>query len=126
MFYKYLQNEFSVLVQLGTLSCNEVKNINVIYPAGSVDLTDGIAGKSKRIAKVIEQLKYKDPGIVLIDELGKMGSIKEAMLYNPKNVNELVNQFNKSYSELPEILKKQKLDNERIKWFLKSVGWEKL
>ena len=123
--FKYLQNEFAVLVQLGTLSCNEVKNINIMYPAGSVDLTDGIAGKSKRIAKVIEQLKYKDPGIVLIDELGKMGSIKEAMLYNPKNVNELVNQFNKSFSELPEILKKQKLDNERIQWFLKSIGWGK-
>lgn len=123
--FKYLQNEFAVLVKLGTLSCNEVKNINVMYPAGSVDLTDGIAGKSKRIAKTIEQLKYKDPGIVLIDELGKMGSIKEALLYSPKNVNELVNQFNKSYSELPEILKKQRLDNERIQWFLKSIGWEK-
>ena len=123
--FKYLKDEFAVLVELGTLPCDKEKTINVIYPVESVDLTDGILGKSKRVAKTIERLKYKDPGIVLIDELGKMGSVKEAILYFPKNVNELVNEFNKSYNDLPEILKKQRLNDERIQWFLNDIGWGK-
>lgn len=123
--FKYLQDEFAVFVPLGTLACNEEKNIKVTYSATAVDLANGIAGKSRRIAKSIEQLKYKDPGIILIDELGKMGSINEALLYSPKKATELINEFNKSYNELPEILKKQKLDNERAQWFLQSIGWEK-
>lgn len=123
--FEYLGSEFSVLIHLGNQACSTAKDIQVNFGTDKTDLTNGIIGKSRRIAKYTEQLKYKDAGIVLSDDFGQMGSVQEAVMYAPENFGELVQKFNKDYDRLPEILKNQKLDGEKTKWFLQSVGYGK-
>ncbi|MEN2434486.1 TIM-barrel domain-containing protein [Weeksellaceae bacterium A-14] len=123
--YEYLGKDFSVLIDLGNQPCNTAKNIQITFGTDAADLTNGIIGKSRRIAKYIEQLKYRDAGIVLSDDLGQMGSVQEAVMYAPEKFSELVQKFNKSYDQLPEILQSQKLDDAKSKWFLQSVGYGK-
>lgn len=123
--FQYSGTDFSVLIPLGEQPCSVGKKITIQFAAGNTSLPQGMIGKSRRIAKVIEGLKYKDAGIILTDDLGRMGSICQAVEYHPENAVALAAEFEKNYEQLPEILKAQKLDEEKIKWFLQAVGWGK-
>ena len=41
---------------------------------------NGLLGVSRRIAKSMEQLKYRDSYICFKEEFGKMGSLSEAVI----------------------------------------------
>ena len=123
--FEYLGREFSVLVDLGKLPLAGQKEVKIAFAGSEPAVTNGIIGKSRRLAQSIEQLKYRDAGIVLQDKLGQLDSINEAVLYHPENLKSLTNEFNDRYNSLPEILKTQKLDEATATWFLKSIGYGK-
>ena len=75
------------------------------------------------MGRSIEALKYRT-GADPIDALAMLGSINEAVLYNPEQAECLASEFMASYTRLPEILKQQpRLSEEDIQWFLVHCGW---
>lgn len=86
---------------------------------------NGLLGASRRIAKSMEQLKYRNSYIVFKEEFGKMGSLSEAVTYAPSEMPALIADFWKSYNELPAVLERQELKSDLVTWFLQSVCWSK-
>lgn len=121
--YTYSAEDFALLVDLPELPCNQEKVIKIVYPAEKVDM-NGLLGASRRIAKSMEQLKYRNSYIVFKEELGKMGSLNEAVMYAPSEMPALIDGFWKSYHELPSVLERQGLKSEQATWFLQSVCWD--
>jgi len=122
--YAYSGEEFALSVQLPALPCNQEKVVRIVYPAEAVDM-NGLPGASGRVAKAMEQLKYRNSYIVFKEELGKMGSLSEAVAYTPAEMPALIANFWESYNDLPSVLKRQGLKNEQAEWFLQSIGWSK-
>ncbi|EKU90874.1 glycoside hydrolase family 31 protein [Bacteroides oleiciplenus] len=120
--YTYSAEDFALLVDLPELP-NQEKVIKIVYPAEKVDM-NGLLGASRRMAKSMEQLKYRNSYIVFKEELGKMGSLNEAVMYAPLEMPALIDGFWKSYHELPSVLERQGLKSEQATWFLQSVCWD--
>lgn len=120
--YVYSGEEFALVIDLPAMPCNQEKVVKVFYPAETVQL-NGVLGVSNRIAKSMELLKYRDSYICFKEEFGKMGSLHEAVSYAPAELPTLLAEFWKSYNDLPEVLKRQGLNEANAKWFLQSVGW---
>ena len=94
-----------------------------VYPAETADM-NGLLGASRRVAKSMEQLKYRDSYICFKEEFGKMGSLSEAVTYAPDKISSLVSDFWKSYNDFPEVLKRQGLSDDNKAWFLQSICWK--
>ena len=77
------------------------------------------------MSKSMEALKYRNSYICFKEELGKMGSLNETVLYYPDEMENRVAEFWKSWSELPAVLERQGLKKEDVSWFLRNVGWER-
>ncbi|MBB4044188.1 alpha-glucosidase (family GH31 glycosyl hydrolase) [Bacteroides reticulotermitis] len=120
--YVYSGEEFALVIDLPAMPCNQEKVVKVVYPTETVQL-NGVLGVSNRIAKSMELLKYRDSYICFKEEFGKMGSLHEAVSYAPAELPTLLAEFWKSYNDLPEVLKRQGLNEANAKWFLQSVGW---
>ena len=82
-----------------------------------------MAGATRRVAKAIEGLKYRNANICLYDELGNMGSLSEAAMYCPKELSTLTRNFWNSFNDLQGVLERQGLNEEDKSWFVKSVGF---
>lgn len=121
--WRYDGTTFSVVAELPTLSNDEEAAIEITYPATSCDL-NGLIGSTRRLGRAIEQLKYRDAGIVLKDGLGTMGSLNEALMYAPDQLAELVETYRRNYQNLPEVLKEQGLSDENTRWLLNTLHWE--
>ena len=121
--YEYLGEEFALSVDLPVLSCDQEKVIKIVYPAETADM-NGLLGASRRVAKSMEQLKYRDSYICFKEEFGKMGSLSEAVTYAPDKISSLVSDFWKSYNDFPEVLKRQGLSDDNKAWFLQSICWK--
>ena len=121
--YEYLGEEFALSVDLPILSCDQEKVIKIVYPAETADM-NGLLGASRRVAKSMEQLKYRDSYICFKEEFGKMGSLSEAVTYAPDKISSLVSDFWKSYNDFPEVLKRQGLNDDNKAWFLQSICWK--
>ena len=85
---------------------------------------NGIYGASRKMSDAIEGLKYRNANICLNEELGKMGSICEAVTYHPELLQEWCTSFWKSYNELPEVLRRQGLNEKDMEWLLMTVNWK--
>lgn len=122
--FTYLNNEFAVLVDIPQKDCNKTKVVSIEYPASEVNL-NGLAGASKRIAKAMEKLKYRNAHIVFQPDFCKLGSIQEAIDYTPEKFEELIAEFWENYNNLPALLKdSQKLNEDETKWFLQLIKYE--
>ena len=85
---------------------------------------NGRLGATSRMARAMEGLKYRDAGIILKEEFGRMGSRSEAVMYAPGQMPERVSEFWTGFRNLPQVLQRQGLNEEHTKWFLKSVHWQ--
>lgn len=122
--FTYLNKEFALLVDVPQKDCNKEKVISIEYPASEVNI-DGLAGTSKRIAKAMEKLKYRNSYIVFQPDFCKLGSIQESIGYTPEKLDELSAEFWKNYNNLPAMLKDvQKLNEDEVKWFLQLIKYE--
>lgn len=121
--YKYLGEELAIYIELPSVPNGTAQTIQIRYPENQVDL-DGLYGKARRIGKAIENLKLRDAGICLKEDLGCMGSFAEAVSYAPENLPTLAGQFQESYKNLPEVLRTQGLKEADIQWFLQYIDWK--
>ena len=122
--YHYSGEDFALLIDVPAQACDQEKVVKIVYPSEKVDL-NGLLGASRRIAKSIEQLKYRNSYIVFKEEFGKMGSLSEAVTYAPSEMPALIADFWKSYNELPAVLERQGMKSDLATWFLQSVCWSK-
>ena len=122
--YQYLGEDFALLIDVPAQTCDQEKVVKIVYPSEKVDL-NGLLGASRRIAKSMEQLKYRNSYIVFKEEFGKMGSLSEAVTYAPSEMPALIADFWKSYNELPAVLERQGMKSDFATWFLQSVCWSK-
>ena len=121
--YEYDGKDFSFTVEIPQTDCSAEKIVCMTYSSEDTALTRGIIGLSRRMGRSIEALKYRT-GADPIDALAELGSINEAVLYNPEKALELAASFMENYNRLPEILKQQpRLSEEDIQWFLAHCGW---
>ena len=117
--------ELAVLVDIPVTDCNARKDIKIVWDSEENCLADGTAGLSRRMARSIEALKFRT-GADPIDDLAMLGTINEAILYNPDKAAELTAKFMDNYSRLPEILKQQpRISEDDIEWFLAHCGWNR-
>lgn len=123
--FSYSGNDFSIYLNVPETACSKEKSIQIVYPSTDTTVPDGLYGYTKRMAKAIEALKYRDAGIVLNNDLGNMGSINAAVEYYPEKASTLINRFMENYRNLPEVLKKQGISDDNQKWFLQFVGWHR-
>ena len=122
--YQYSGEDFALLIDVPAQACDQEKVVKIVYPSEKVDL-NGLLGASRRIAKSMEQLKYRNSYIVFKEEFGKMGSLSEAVTYAPSEMPALIADFWKSYNELPAVLERQGIKSDLATWFLQSVCWSK-
>lgn len=67
-------------------------------------------------------MKYRY-GCDAIDELAKLGTLNEAMSYNPEKADDILDEFRTLYKNLPENIKKQWwLQEKDWYWFLNHCG----
>ena len=52
-----------------------------------------------------------------------MGTVNDAIRYNPEKAAELVDEFFANYRQLPEILSEQPHMKDDAEWFIKDCGW---
>lgn len=121
--FRYIGDEFAVLVDVSQKDCGKKKVIRIDYPV-SVAEVNGLLGASGRIARSMEKMKYRNSYVVFQPEFCRLGSIREAAGYNPERLGELAADFWKTYNNLPAVLKDvQKLDEREADWFLQSIGY---
>lgn len=122
--FSYDGYDFSFTVDIQETDCSAEKIVRITYPASDTVIADGIVGLSRRIARSIEALKFRT-GADPIDALAELGSVNEAVLYNPEKAMELTAAFMAGYANLPEILKQQpRIKDSDIDWFLGHCGWK--
>lgn len=122
--FEYVGQEFAVSVKLPSLPCGEKAVVKVVYDDSDDININGIYGVSRKMSDAIEELKYRNANICLNEELGKMGSICEAVTYHPELLQEWCASFWKSYNELPDVLRHQGLKEKDIDWMLRTVNWK--
>ncbi len=121
--YVYDGTDFSFTIDIPESDCSVAKDIVITYPVGQTSLAIGVIGSSRRLARSIEALKFRT-GADPYDALAKLGTINEAVEYNPDKAYDLVSDFMESFRNLVEILKNQPRINEAdIDWFLQHCGW---
>lgn len=122
--FEYLGDELALLITVPELSCATAKKINIHYPAKTPELNNGMVHNLKLFSKSITGLKFRNSGLVLTPDMGYTDQTSISLTYYPERFDQLVEQFQKNYNRLPEMLKEQKLKEEDISWFLNSVGWK--
>ena len=118
--FSYDGNSRSLNVDMPETDCAKEKNIDIVYPADALVLTDGLIGKFRHIQQNCVAMKYRNPGIVFGEELGTMESTGIAMTYNPEKQRQLVEAFRANYSRLAEILKNNGIEGDAAAMFLKT------
>ena len=121
--YEYVGDDFSLLINLPKVTADQETIVDVTYPTKQVDM-NGLLGAAKRVAKSMEALKYRDSDICFTEEFGKMGSLSEAVVYNPAIFDTLVSDFWNTYKDFPNVLNRQGLNEQNKAWFLQSICWK--
>ena len=76
------------------------------------------------MANAMEALKYRNSYICFKEEMGRMGSLAEALMYYPEQFADRVAEFRRCWTDLPGVLRRQGLKSEDADWFLRTVGWK--
>ena len=122
--YAYDGSDFSFTIDIASTDCSEAKEIVITYPEGDTSLACGVKGLARRAARSIEALKFRT-GADPYDALAKLGTINEAVEYNPEKAAERVAEFMEAFGRLDEVLKNQPRINEAdAEWFLQHCGWK--
>lgn len=122
--YEYLGDELALLITVPELACGKEKKIIIHYPSMIPELNNGLVSKLKLFSKTITALKFRNAGLVLTPDMGYTDQTSIALTYYPERFNQLIEQFQKNFNRLPEILKEQNLKEEDVNWFLNSVAWK--
>ena len=120
--YTYLAEDLAFVIDIPCTDCNTEKTVKITYASEEPFIVDGIIGKTNRLAKTVDAMKYRY-GCDAIDELAKMGTLNEAISYHPEKAEEILEEFRRLYRDLPENIKKQWwLQEKDWYWFLNHCG----
>ena len=123
--YHYDGNEQALVIDLGTLSCETAKSVDIVYPEGAGNsLADGMKGKMRRIRRAVNNLKERMPGLVISEELGFMEEAGRNISYHPELLPEVARKFNDCYNRLPQLLEAQQVEAGHARSFLQEAGWQ--
>lgn len=120
--FRYIGEELAIYINIPYEKSEMEQIVRIQYSNSHADLK-GLYGKIRRIYKEIESLKLRNAKICLKEKLGYLGSFAEAVSYDPKNLQSLVEKFWIIYYDLPNVLKEQGLKKEEIDLFLRNIGW---
>jgi len=123
--FSYDGTELALSVAVPVTDCDSEKIIKVVYPESVPELNDGLLGQFKRLNRSFLDMRYRDAGIDYIEELGTMESTGRAVTYYHEQFDQRIEAFRDNYAKLPELLKKQRMHEHNIRWFLQSVNWNK-
>ncbi len=122
--YQYDGCDLALTITLPMTDCKTKKIIKIVYTKDSPELNDGLYGQFKRLKKSFVAMKYRNARIDYIEELGTMESTGRAINYYPAQFKQYIEAFRNNYAQLPELLKKQRMSEEDIRWFLQSIQWK--
>lgn len=123
--YSYDGTELKLSISLPDSNCKRAYTVKVTYDSNQPEINDGLYGKFKRMKKSFVEMRYRNASIDYIEELGDMETTGRAVTYDNSSFADRINDFRKNYDSLPELLKKQKLNENDIRWFLQSIHWQK-
>ena len=121
MKFIYEGNELTLAIDVPEIDCNKEKIITVTYPVDMPEVTDGLLSRMRYIREAVVNLKKQDAGIVLNEGIGSMESTGIALSYYPDKFKQRVSLFRKNFSNLGNLLKEQKLNQQEITDFLNNV-----
>lgn len=121
--WEYSGDEFALMIELGELDCDQEHKIEIRYPDADLKLADGITGQVRRMAKAVEFIKFNGCD-THGDELASLGSVAEAVTYAPENMADFVKNFREHYGDIPNVLKRQGMDDDVADIFLKKIRWQ--
>ena len=116
--FHYDGMSLSLLVDLNNTDCATAKTVEIIYPSNSQCVANGEIGQMRRVRDNVYQLKVRNAGIVLTDDLANMESAGRAITYNPSLFEQKLNFFRDRYAHLEDVLKAQKLSEADYKFFI--------
>ncbi len=111
----------SATIDLGTTDCALPTTVEITYPDERQCVAGGELGQMRRIRQNVYQLKVRDAGIVLTDELANMECAGRTITYWPEKFGEVMAAFRAAHNNLPAILDKQQLKPEVKAAFLKAT-----
>lgn len=123
--YSYDGTELKLSISLPDSNCKRAYTVKVTYDSNQPEINDGLYGKFKRMKKSFVEMRYRNTSIDYIEELGDMETTGRAVTYDNSSFADRINEFRKNYDSLPELLKKQRLNENDIRWFLQSIHWQK-
>ncbi|MCI1648638.1 MAG: glycoside hydrolase family 31 protein [Bacteroides sp.] len=119
--FSYDGNNLILAVEIPETNCSVGKVVEITYAADAPDVADGLYAKLRHVQQTILDLKKRQAGIVLTERLGTMESTGRAITYYPDQFVKGIEIFRKNYTNLPDVLKEQKLDQKTIDWFMSAV-----
>ena len=119
--YTYDGMTLCTTIDLGAVDCAQPTTVEITYPDERQCVADGELGQMRRVRQNVYQLKVRDAGIVLTDELANMESAGRTITYWPAKFGEVMSAFRAGLHDLPAILDKQQLSTEAKAAFLKAT-----
>jgi hypothetical protein len=119
--YTYDGMTLRTTIDLGAVDCAQPTTVEITYPDERQCVADGELGQMRRVRQNVYQLKVRDAGIVLTDELANMESAGRTITYWPSKFGEVMSAFRAGHNNLPAILDKQQLSTEAKAAFLKAT-----
>lgn len=119
--FSYDGNNLILAVEIPETDCSIEKVVEITYATDAPDIADGLYAKLRHVQQTVLDLKKRQAGIVLTENLGTMESTGRAITYCPDQFVKRIELFRKNYANLPDVLKEQKLDQKAIDWFMEAV-----
>ncbi|MBO4482142.1 MAG: DUF5110 domain-containing protein [Bacteroidales bacterium] len=110
--YRYDGSEFALVVDIPETNCSTAKVVEIVYPEQTPDLNE-LRGLTHRINRALADLKAHNSTILLKPELASMGSLQEAVTYEPENMAALIQTFRDNFTILPTTLQAQETYSPR-------------
>ncbi len=119
--WQYDGNRFAVVIPLLNVDCNKPHKIEAHHDnASALTLTDGLIGRTRRVADAVEYIKFHGCD-THADELATLGTTRENATYHPENLTQITERFNTLYNDLPGVLKRQGMNSQTANTFIGRV-----
>lgn len=118
--YDFDGNELALSVSLPGRDLHATDEVEITYPEDAPCVTDGLAGRFRRIHNEVFKIKQADAEVVLTEDLAVLESTGLALGYYPAQFNERLARFNDIKSRLRNVLEtQQRFPAEKIPYFLR-------
>ncbi|MFT4093210.1 MAG: glycoside hydrolase family 31 protein [Niabella sp.] len=115
--WQYEGDALDTRIFIPAVAVKEKCEVHITYKAGDPSLiTNGMIEKTKRLSVVLKTLKDQQPNLVIPHLLGRAEETNRLIEYHPEDFTRLVQEFNNSYSRIPEIIQEVQVDEATKKW----------